>query len=84
MLVINPHIEWDKDFVILFEAHLNSNEFNTYGSSFLGIPILVLAFNENLGWTHTANQMDASDRYELILQNGGYLLDGQIQQFDKK
>ena len=84
MLVINPHIEWDKDFAILFEAHLNSNEFNTYGSTFLGIPILRWAFNENLGWTHTTNTLDASDRYELILQNGGYLLDGEIQQFKKK
>lgn len=84
MLVINPHLPWQKDFTLLFEAHLHTNDFNAYGATSVGMPILFLAFNDNLGWTHTVNTLDASDRYELTLQNDGYLLDGQVVPFDKK
>ena len=84
MLVINPHLRWKKDFTMFMEAHLHSNEFNAYGATLVGQPILTTAFNDNLGWTHTVNTIDAADRYELTLQNDGYLLDGQIIQFDKK
>jgi acyl-homoserine-lactone acylase len=84
MLVINPHLPWKKDFTLLVEAHLNSDEFNAYGVTFVGMPMLFSGFNDQLGWTHTVNTLDASDRYELSLQNGGYLLDGQTIAFDKK
>jgi len=84
MLVINPHLPWKKDFTTLFEANLHTNEFNVYGATFVGMPMLFSGFNDNLGWTHTVNTLDASDRYELSLQNGGYLLDGQTSPFDKK
>lgn len=84
MLVINPHLPWKKDFTLLFEAQLKSNEFNAYGITFVGMPMLFSGFNDNLGWTHTVNTLDASDRYELSLQNDGYLLDGQTSLFDKK
>jgi acyl-homoserine-lactone acylase len=50
----------------------------------VGFPVLNIAFNEHLGWTHTVNTIDASDRYELTLQDGGYLLDGKTQAFEKK
>ena len=84
MLVINPHLSWKKDFTTFFEAHLHTKEFNAYGATLVGSPFLSMAFNENLGWTHTVNTLDASDRYELSLQNDGYLLDGQVFPFDKK
>ena len=84
MLVTNPHLPWKKDFTLLFEAHLHSNEFNAYGTASVGLPMLTIAFNDNLGWTHTVNTLDASDRYELSLQNDGYLLDGAIVPFDKR
>jgi acyl-homoserine-lactone acylase len=84
MLVINPHLPWEKDFTMLFEAHLHTNDFNAYGATSVGMPMLFLGFNDSLGWTHTVNTLDASDRYELSLQDDGYLLDGQVVPFDKK
>jgi acyl-homoserine-lactone acylase len=84
MLVINPHLPWEKDFTLLFEAHLHTNDFNAYGATSVGMPMLFLGFNDNLGWTHTVNTLDASDRYELNLQDDGYLLDGLVVPFDKK
>ena len=83
MLVSNPHLPWN-DFFLWFEAHLNSTEISVYGVALVGMPILTIAFNKNLGWTHTVNTIDASDRYELILNGDGYLLDGKTEPFVKK
>ena len=84
MLIINPHLPWKPDFTLLFEADLNSPSLHSYGTTFVGMPLLFIAFNEDLGWTHTVNTLDASDRYELTLQENGYLLDGTVVPFDKK
>lgn len=83
MLVINPHLPWS-GFFTLFEAHLSTEGFNAYGVSLVGIPSLIMAFNDNLGWAHTINPIDASDRYELTLKGDGYLLDGKVVPFEEK
>ncbi len=83
MLLINPHLPWS-DFFTWFEAHLNCPGFNSYGVTLVGIPVLTIAFNEFLGWSHTVNPLDASDRYELKLQDGGYVFDGIVKQFMEK
>jgi len=83
MLVINPHLPWS-DFFLWFESHLNAPGFSSYGISLVGMPSMTLAFNENLGWAHTVNPIDASDRYELQLKEGGYILDGKVQPFEKR
>ena len=81
MLVSNPHLPWN-DFFLWYEAHLNSRDINVYGVALVGMPVLTIAFNNNLGWTHTVNTIDASDRYELTLKEGGYLLDGKTEPFE--
>jgi acyl-homoserine-lactone acylase len=83
MLVSNSHLPWN-DFFLWFEAHLNSQEINAYGTALVGTPVLSIAFNNNLGWTITVNPIDGSDRYELSLQGDGYLLDGKTELFDKR
>ncbi len=83
MLVINPHLPWS-DLFLWFEAHLSSPGFNSYGICLVGMPSMTLAFNDNLGWAHTVNPIDASDRYILTLRDEGYLLDGKVVQFEKK
>ncbi len=82
MLLANPHLLWT-DFFTFYEAHLNSPGFSAYGVSLIGFPGLNIAFNQTLGWTHTVNTIDASDRYELTLQDDGYLLDGATMPFEK-
>lgn len=83
MLVSNPHLPWN-DFFLWYEAHLNSQDINVYGVALVGMPVLTIAFNNNLGWTHTVNPIDASDRYELTLTEGGYLIDGKTEPFEIK
>ena len=83
MLVANPHLPWS-DFYLFFEAHLNAPNFNLYGVTLVGMPVLNIAFNDHLGWTHTVNTIDASDRYELTLKDDGYFLDGETVPFKEK
>lgn len=83
LLMANPHLPWD-GFFLFFEAHLNGPNFMAYGASLVGQPVLNIAFNQHLGWTHTVNTIDAADRYALTLQEDGYVLDGAKQAFEKK
>lgn len=83
LLMANPHLPWD-DFFLFFEAHLNAPGFMAYGVSLVGQPVLNIAFNNHLGWTHTVNTIDAADRYVLTLQGDGYLLNGVKQAFEKR
>lgn len=83
LLLTNPHLPW-ADFFTFYEAHLNAPGFSAYGVSLVGFPTLNIAFNQNLGWTHTVNTIDASDRYELSLKDDGYLLDGKTEPFEKR
>jgi acyl-homoserine-lactone acylase len=83
MLLSNPHLPWS-DFFLWFEAHLNTSEINAYGVALVGMPVLTIAFNQSLGWTHTVNTIDASDRYELDLAKDGYLIDKKIVPFETK
>ncbi len=83
LLMANPHLPWEK-FFLFFEAHLNAPGFMAYGASLVGQPVLNIAFNNHLGWTHTVNTIDAADRYLLALQEDGYVLDGARKAFETK
>lgn len=83
MLLANPHLPWE-NFFLFFEAHLNGPDFMAYGAALVGQPVLNIAFNQQLGWTHTVNTIDAADRYALSLQDDGYTLDGIKQAFETK
>ena len=74
MLLANPHLPWG-DFFTWFEAQLNSPDINAYGAALVGFPLLSIAFNDRLGWTHTVNTIDGADLYELTLTGQGYRYD---------
>ena len=80
MLVQNPHLPWFGEW-LFYEGHLNMPNVNTYGATLVGFPTLGIAFNENLGWSHTNNTIDNADLYELTLKEEGYLLDGETKPF---
>jgi acyl-homoserine-lactone acylase len=81
MLLANPHLSWGGDNT-LFEAQLVSPSISVYGATLIGFPVLAIAFNNNLSWTHTVNTMDGCDGYELTLSGNGYMFDGQIRAFN--
>ena len=84
MLLANPHLSWH-GMETLFEAHLLMPDLNLYGAALVGSPVLQIAFNDHLGWTHTVNPIDGCDLYQLKLAsdhlNEGYWLDGVVHDF---
>ncbi len=81
MLLANPHLPWG-DLFLWYEAQITAPGINAYGATLVGIPVLAIAFNDNLGWTHTVNTHDGWDTYELKLQKDGYLFDGKVRPFE--
>jgi acyl-homoserine-lactone acylase len=81
LLLANPHLPWEGAFT-WFEAQLSAPGLNASGATLLGVPILAIAFNEHLGWTHTVNTQDTEDLYELELAEGGYRWDGGVRAFE--
>ncbi len=83
LLLANPHLPWS-DLFRWYEAQLTAPELDAYGATLVGFPSLAIAFNNNLGWTHTVNTHDGWDAYELQLAEGGYRFDGKILPFETK
>ena len=81
MLVQNPHLPWWGEFTF-WESHLMLNGKNMYGANLVGLPGIAIGFNDHLGWSHTDNTIDNADTYELELEDGGYLLDGERKEFE--
>ncbi len=81
MILHNPHIPWNNPLMRVFEVHLNGPEINQYGITFLGMPVIIMGFNEQMSWTHTLNTVDVFDTYRLQLKEGGYLFDGSVKSF---
>ncbi len=81
MLLANPHLPWS-DLYLWYEAQLTAPGIDAYGVALVGMPVLAIAFNNNLGWTFTVNTHDGWDAYQLTLADGGYLLDGSVLPFE--
>jgi len=81
LLLGNPHLPWS-NLYLFYEAHLKTREMNSYGSTLVGMPVLTIAFNDYLGWTHTVNTHDGDDLYELTLAEGGYVWDDGVREFE--
>ena len=81
MLLANPHLPWSGS-NILYETQLVAPGIDAYGVAPVGIPALVIAFNDYLGWATTYNTFDGCDRYQLKLADGGYLFDGRVRPFE--
>jgi acyl-homoserine-lactone acylase len=83
LLLANPHLAWSGE-QTFYEAQLVAPGYDVYGTTLVGIPVIAIGFNENLGWTHTVNTIDACDLYELTVTADGYLLDGEERAFDSR
>ncbi|MBW4631545.1 MAG: acylase [Iphinoe sp. HA4291-MV1] len=80
MLLANPHLPWS-DLFLWYEAQVITPDINAYGATLVGIPVLAIAFNDNLGWTHTVNTYDGWDVYELKLVENDYSFDSKVLPF---
>jgi acyl-homoserine-lactone acylase len=81
MLLANPHLPWTPDTTTWMEAQLVAPGINAYGAALVGFPVLNIAFNDNLGWTHTTNTLVNCTAYQLTTAAGGYRYDGAVRHF---
>ncbi len=81
LLLANPHLPWS-DYFLFYEAQLVSPDVNAYGATLVGFPGHGIAFNDNLGWSHTVNTFDGMDMFALTLTEGGYKFDGRTRAFE--
>lgn len=83
MLLANPHLLWGGSHT-WFEAHFSGPQYDVYGATQVGLPVMRLGFNQRLGWVHTVNTQDGCDLYELKVDGDQYLLDGQWTRFEQR
>ena len=83
LLLANPHLPW-ADIFTWMEAQYVMPGVDVYGGALVGSPVLQIAFNDDLGWTHTVNTQDTEDLYELTLSGNGYLYDGTVRPFSER
>lgn len=84
LLLQNPHLSWTTDYFTYYEAHLVTPDFEIYGATQIGLPVIRFAFNQRMGITNTVNGMLGATNYRLTLQDGGYLYDGQVRPFERR
>ena len=78
ILCNDPHLSLSLPSV-WYELHLVSNDVNTYGVSFPGIPNVIIGFNEHIAWGQTNVGQDVSDLYSIQWTDDKkeqYLIDG--------
>lgn len=79
MLVANPHFPWQGE-LRFWESHLTvPGVMNVYGVGLLGVPGVLIGFNDNVAWTHTVSAGQRMTLYRLKLAPGKpthYLYDG--------
>ena len=67
MLLSNPHFPWTGALRFV-QCHLTiEGELNVNGVSFVGVPGILIGFNEHLAWTHTVSQSKRFTLYNLTL-----------------
>lgn len=75
----NPHWYWggaDR----FFQMHLTiPGQLNVAGVSFLGVPVVMIGFNEHIAWSHTVSEARRFGLFDLTLDAANprhYLVDG--------
>jgi acyl-homoserine-lactone acylase len=76
MLLANPHLPWVPSLLTYYEAQITAPGYSVYGATQVGLPVLRFAFNNNLGFTNTVNNMLGATRYKLELAGDSYVVDG--------
>ena len=81
----NSHQPWHGP-LAWYEAHVHSEEgWDMVGGLFPGMPVIALGHNRHLGWSHTVNDPDLVDVYELEVNSADpnqYRFDGEWRELE--
>lgn len=87
MVVANPHFPWTGE-LKLWESHLTvPGQIDVYGVGLMGVPAVLIGFNQHVAWTHTFSAGNRFTFYKLSLVPGKpttYLYDGQPREMTSK
>lgn len=87
MVLGNPHFSWHGP-ERFAQLHITvPGEYDVMGAALLGVPLVLIGFNEDIAWTHTVSTGWRFSAYELKLVPGNpmqYLHDGQIRDIEVK
>ncbi|MGI4757082.1 MAG: penicillin acylase family protein, partial [Janthinobacterium lividum] len=81
MLLMNPHLAMAGE-QSYFEVQLSAPGINLYGATQIGLPVLRFCFSDYVAITNTVNTNNGALQYSLTERDGGYLLDGQVKQYE--
>ena len=82
LLLANPHLPWASGFFTYYEAHIVGPDFEMYGATQVGLPVIRFAFNQRMGIANTVNRILGSTAYHIMLKEDGYLFDGEVLPFE--
>lgn len=81
MVLGNPHFPWEGE-LQLWESHLSiPGELEVYGVGLLGVPGVLIGFNEAVAWTHTVSDGHRLTLYSIESPPGEptkYVYDGEV------
>lgn len=87
LLLANPHFPWDGE-LRFYQNHLTiPGELDVTGVTMIGLPAVVIGFNDQLGWTHTVSQSKRFTLYQLTLDQTDptrYIYDGEPREMTTK
>lgn len=87
MVVANPHFPWTGE-LKLWESHLTvPGDINIYGVGLMGVPGVLIGFNDAVAWTHTFSEGNRFTFYKLAIDPAdptAYLYDGTSRPMTKK
>ena len=67
LLLGNPHFPWEGE-LRFYEQHLKiPGELDVHGVGMVGLPAVVIGFNNHVGWTHTVSASKRFTFYQLEL-----------------
>lgn len=67
MLLSNPHFPW-QGHLRFIQTHITiPGELNVTGVGFVGVPGILIGFNDKMAWTHTVSQSKRLTVYQLTL-----------------
>ncbi|OLL31596.1 acylase [Burkholderia sp. SRS-W-2-2016] len=82
LLLGNPHWFWDGP-DRFYQAQLTiPGKLNVAGASFLGVPLIMIGFNDDIAWTHTVSAAKRFGLFQLALVPGAptrYRVDGKAE-----
>lgn len=84
LLLQNPHLPWASGYFTYYEAHMKGPDFEMYGATQVGLPVIRFAFNQHMGISNTVNGMLGATTYLIKRSGDGYEFDGEVLQFEKQ